>query len=449
MSALRLTPRNLVDDVPPVVGVPPFVGNAKPRVSLGSFDANGPAADQLHVLHLFNRYRFFGGEEAAVRRMTTAMRESRAEVAECFFASEDWERPGAPPRWKQAFLALSNPAALKRVREMHRERHTNFWLAHNILPVLSPGVLREAGKQRVPIALYLHNYRPFSVSGSLWAGDRIAPGGLRKNFLREVVTGSWQDSVPRTAWMAMLLWTAHALGWYRHVDGWIAVSNFVRERFVEAGVPREKTHVLAYPFVPSPNVPAGLPREHFLFLGRLTVAKGVRVLLRTWEIVHAKLGGTTPNLVIGGEGELEKEVRAAAAASGGTIRYLGNVSGETKQQLIARSIAMIVPSIWWDPYPTVVYEAFDHACPVLAARSGGLPESVAHEQSGLLHEPGDAEALADDVLRLHHDSPAASAMGSTGRRWLLANSGVACWWERFAEIAVEIQGRHAVVQASV
>lgn len=43
---------------------------------------------------------------------------------------------------------------------------------------------------------------------------------------------------------------------------------------------------------------------------------------------------------------------------------------------------MIVPSIWWDPYPTVVYEAFDHACPVLAARSGGLPESVTHDRTG-------------------------------------------------------------------
>ena len=241
----------------------------------------------------------------------------------------------------------------------------------------------------------------------------------------------------------MVLWTAHALGWYRRVNGWIAVSSFIRERFVEAGVPREKTHVLAYPFVPAEKPDLKAKRGPFLFLGRLTVAKGVRVLLRAWEIVRAKAGEAAPKLVIGGEGELEKEVRAAAGASGGTIEYLGNVSGEAKTKLIASSRAMIVPSIWWDPYPTVVYEAYDQACPVLAARSGGLPESVGHERTGLLHEAGDAEALAGHILRLHYTPPLVSSLGMAGRQWLLENSGVAWWWERFAEIAAEIRARHA------
>ena len=46
-------------------------------------------SDALRVLHLINRYRFFGGEEAAVNRMTAAIRESGATVDECYFASED------------------------------------------------------------------------------------------------------------------------------------------------------------------------------------------------------------------------------------------------------------------------------------------------------------------------------------------------------------------------
>lgn len=425
-------------------GGPVPAGQAIPRIKSHPGGTAASAGDSWRILHLFNRYRFFGGEEAAVIRMTAAMRDSGAQVEECFFASEAWDKPGAPPKWQQAFLSLHNPAALERVREMHRHLDSNFWLAHNLLPVLSPSVLREAGKQKNPIALYLHNYRPFSVSGSLWAGDRLAPGGLRKNFLREIVAGAWQDSVPRTAWMALVLHAAHSLGWYRRVDCWIAVSNFVRERFVEGGISREKTHVLAYPFVASPHPPAEAKRGHFLFLGRLTVAKGVRVLLEAWRMVGARLGDAAPKLVIGGEGELQDEVRAAAEASGGSIIYVGNVGGEAKKDLIARSVAMIVPSVWWDPYPTVVYEAFDHATPVLAARSGGLPESVSNNISGLLHEPGDAASLAGHVLQFHHDPHTAAGMGKAGREWLLKNSGTAFWWDRFAEIAREVQARHAV-----
>lgn len=414
------------------------------------------SAASLRILHLFNRYRHFGGEEAAVLRMSEAMRAGGAQVDECFFSSSDWEQPGAPPRWQQALRSLYNPAALRTVREAHRTAGSNLWLAHNILPVLSPGVLREARRQRMPIALYLHNYRPFSVSGSLWANGKIARGGLRENFLHEIATGAWQGSRPRTAFMAAVLLAAHALGWYRRVDAWIAVSQFVRDRFIEAGIPREKIHVLAYPFEPREQ-PLGIePQPQFLFLGRLTEAKGVRVLLRAWETVRSQLAAsntgilpvrsagvspaacTVPKLIIAGEGELQSEVQTAAAASNGAIEYRGNVSGEAKEKLIAESLALIVPSLWWDPYPTVVYEAFDHSRPVLAARSGGLPESVSPGDRGLLHEPGNAEALAAHIIKLHRDPAIAAKMGAAGRKWLVVNSGIEFWWRGFDQIAATI-----------
>ncbi len=407
--------------------------------SRAALDHDASSTSTLRVLHLFNRYRHFGGEEAAVLRMTDAMRTSGANVEECFFSSEGWEKPGAPPRWKQALLGFSNPHSLASVRDAHQAHRSNLWLAHNLLPVLSPAVLREARRQRVPMALYLHNYRPFSVSGGLWADDSLALGGLRKNFLREIIAGEWQNSIPRSAWMAAVLLTAHARGWYRHVDAWIAVSDFVRQRFIEAGVPAEKVHVLAYPFTPSATTPEPRPGKHFLFLGRLTVAKGIRVLLRAWEITRAQSDAKGFKLIICGEGELQNEVIAAAAASNGTIEYHGNVTGSAKQQLIADSIAVIVPSIWWDPYPTVIYEAFSAARPVLGARSGGIPESVLDGECGLLHEPGNAEALAHHIQQLHHNSHQSLTLGQTARRWLLANSGAEFWWHGFERITNTIR----------
>lgn len=405
----------------------------------GTAGTREESATAPRILHLFNRYRFPGGEETAVLRMSEVMRDGGAAVGECFVSSRDWEGPGAPPRWQQALLAFHNPASLRRLREQHQALGGDLWLAHNLMPVLSFGVLREARRQNVPLILYLHNYRPFSVNGSLWAKDRLAPEGLRGSLWREVAAGSWQDSIPRTAWMALLMRAAHALGWYRTVAAWIAVSNFVRDRFVEAGVPSDRIHVLPYPYLPGAQPNQADKRGHFLFLGRLTVAKGIRVLLRAWEIVTAQLGSAAPKLAIAGEGELRDEVEAAAA-SNASIEYLGNVRGGEKGPLIAGSVAMVVPSVWWDPYPTVVYEAFDQGRPVLAARSGGLPESVAPGVRGLLHEPGDAEGLARQVLSLHRDPVLADRMGEAGRRWLLANSGAEFWWTRFLSIAQQIQG---------
>jgi glycosyltransferase involved in cell wall biosynthesis len=115
------------------------------------------------------------------------------------------------------------------------------------------------------------------------------------------------------------------------------------------------------------------------------------------------------------------------------------LQGDAKEQQIRDCTAMIVPSIWWDPYPTVVYEAFDHGRAVLAARSGGLPESVAHGVRGLIHEPGDVSALARDIASMHQSPQQAVEMGLAGRHWLLENAGAERWWKGFLSIRQTIQ----------
>ncbi len=392
-------------------------------------------AESPRILHLFNRYRFFGGEEASVLRMSQVMREQGVALEEVFVSSNDWEGPDAPPKWQQPLLSLYNPASIRRLREAQDRHRPDLWLGHNLFPVLSLSTLREAKRHQVPFALYLHNYRPFSTNGACWCQDRLETGGLNRRFMREILAGAFQGSVARTAWVALLLHLGHSLGWYRQVDAWIAVSSFVRDRFVEAGVPAEKVHVLAYPFFPRHEVPAPSAKGRFLFLGRLTVEKGTRVLLAAWDHLRQTLAPSEmPKLIIAGDGELRSEVEASAARSDGCIEYVGQLQGEAKDAAIRNCSAILVPSIWWDPYPTVVYEAFDHGRAALAARSGGLPESVAHEQRGLLHEAGNAEQLAAHVQTLLRQPELATRLGSAGREWLLANSGADFWWQGFLKI---------------
>lgn len=392
-------------------------------------------AESPRILHLFNRYRFFGGEEAAVLRMSQVMREKGAALEELFVSSNDWEGPDAPPKWQQPFLSFHNPASIQRLREAHSRHRPDLWLGHNLLPVLSLSSLREARRQQVPLALYLHNYRPFSTNGALWCNDSLETGGLKLRFLREIIAGAFQGSIARTAWIALLLHLGHSLGWYRQVDAWIAVSGFVRDRFIEAGVPAEKVHVLAYPFFPRSEVPTAPASGRFLFLGRLTVEKGARVMLSAWDHLRQTLpSAEMPKLIIAGDGDLRSEVEAAAARPGGFIEYAGQLQGEAKEAAIRDCTAMLVPSLWWDPYPTVVYEAFDHGRAVLAARSGGLPESVAHNERGLLHVAGDAAQLASQVQTLQQQPELAARMGRAGRDWLLANAGAEHWWQGFLKI---------------
>ena len=59
---------------------------------------------------------------------------------------------------------------------------------------------------------------------------------------------------------------------------------------------------------------------------------------------------------------------------------------------------------------------------------------VVDSETGLIHEPGNAEQLVEHVLQLQEDNQRAQEMGRRGRRWLEANAGDANWQSGFSAV---------------
>lgn len=393
---------------------------------------------QPRLLQLFNYYLEKGGEEAAVRKLESVLRDGGACVEECTFRSADWKGEGAPPAWKQAALMWKNPASVAQLRSHVKVFQPDCLILHNVFPVGSAELFREIRRQDLPAVHYCHNYRPFSVNGYLWVDAKgpgedwrkqLAPGGLKKNFCKEIVHGAWQGSVTKTALYAAILRGMHASGHFRAVRAWIAVSTFVKEVFVQAGIPESRVFTLPHPWSPRTEEPSPGEGTHFLFLGRLIEAKGVRMLVETWRA----MGDEAPPLVIAGSGPLAGWVKEQAKEIS-TLTYAGHVSGAAKERLIEDCVSMLAPSLWWEPLGLVTYEAYDNGRPMLAARSGGLAETVQDGTTGYLHEPGETRQLTAQVKQLWADRAKAAAMGAAGRQWLLNNTGEDDWRRRFFEI---------------
>jgi glycosyltransferase involved in cell wall biosynthesis len=83
-------------------------------------------------------------------------------------------------------------------------------------------------------------------------------------------------------------------------------------------------------------------------------------------------------------------------------------------QLMAGADIFAMPS-FEEPFGLVFTEAMAMQLPVVALRSGGAPEIIEHERSGLLSEPGDVDTLANHLLRLIGDPAARRTMGAYGR----------------------------------
>ncbi len=186
----------------------------------------------------------------------------------------------------------------------------------------------------------------------------------------------------------------------------IAVSRFVEKKLVEEqGFPRDKVVVHhigvdTQTFRPDP----GTKREPVvLFVGRLVEKKGCEYLIRAMSKVQSLMPEV--ELVVIGDGPLRPALERLSSETLRHYRFLGVQSQESVRTWMNRAKVFSVPSIVADSgdsegFGIVFAEAQAMGLPVASFASGGIPEAVAHDETGFLVPERDWKGLAENVLLL-------------------------------------------------
>ncbi len=396
----------------------------------------------MKILQIFNKYLLPGGEELAVNQISVKLA-TRHVVRDLTFHTKDWvENESFLGKIMQALHMVWNPAAIRQAFKEIEEFQPDLIILHNIMPIGSSMMYPALQMRGVPIIQFIHNFRPFSVNGYCWADHQIQPDGLRLNFLPEIRAAGWQNSRLKTAWYALQLRALHASGTFQNINGWVAISHFMADTFADCGIPAEKIRVIPHSWeikqkTYNPASPADT-EPTFLFLGRISEEKGLRVLLDAWKI-HEQ-SGLPGKLIIGGDGPLLDEAKALCKDMNHAT-CLGYVQGEAKEKLLKECTALVIPSIWWEPMGLVIFEAFEFNKPVLAAKSGGIVDHVSDPDTGWLHEPGDYMQLASHFKEAAGNPEEIVRRGANARVYLETQNDK-LWLERFENFAEHIIRLH-------
>jgi glycosyltransferase involved in cell wall biosynthesis len=381
-------------------------------------------------IQIFNCYLEPGGEEKSVARIANHLAFAGHEVVRFWRSSAEWTGPNAPPRFRQALLLWHNSDVLRDLARLHRQIKPHAWVLHNVLPVVSLGVYKLAKELEVPIIQWLHNYRPISPSGSLFAGHRSLRPDDPFLTLKEICAGSWRGPAP-TAWLSLCYAILKWRGDYSTVRAWIAISEETRSAFELAGWPASRLHVLRHSWDIEDSSLTAEDFGYFLFLGRMTEEKGVRFLVELW----LDAGLRHIPLVMAGQGP---SMSALRKISGPKVQWMGHVTGERKRQLLRRCRAVLFPALWREPLGLVAYEAYESGKPIIASCSGGLLEIVKDHETGLLVEPGNQDAWKAAILLLAQDAVLAHQLGTNGLRWLKQNASPERWSKQFDAILSKV-----------
>ncbi len=281
---------------------------------------------------------------------------------------------------------------------------------HNASLVGGPGLFRYGDALKLYMA---HEHWLVCPMHVLWRHGRELCTG------RECLRCTLSYRRPPQLWR----WTGFLERELRHVDTFIAMSEFSRGKHREFGFPREM-EVLPY-FLPDPE-PGGAAvagesphgRPYFLFVGRLEKIKGLD------DVIPLFRDYPDADLLIAGEGEYGATLRALGQDIE-RVRFLGRVAPDELCRYYQHALALIVPSVCFETFGIILIESFRQRTPVIARRIGPFPEIVESAAGGELFETG--RELLGAMRRIQAD-PA--------HRRRLAENGYRAYVERYSESAV-------------
>jgi glycosyltransferase involved in cell wall biosynthesis len=175
------------------------------------------------------------------------------------------------------------------------------------------------------------------------------------------------------------------------------------------------------------------------FAGRIVREKGVIELLDAFGKLRARHGARVELLVAGNVRDSddpanEKAVYGRAAVARmqtmDGVRYAGSLHPSQMHDFLLAADVFALPSLWDDPFPTVMLEAAAAGLPIVAAARGGVTEFLAGcDAFAFLSRPEDADALAAALERYVSSPTDAQAAG----RWLRARIEAEFSWQRVAD----------------
>lgn len=343
----------------------------------------------MRILSIHNRYQIRGGEDES-REAEERLLRSQGHQVEVY--EEDNDRVSQLGYLQVAMRTVWSAESYNKVRQILQQSAYDLIHVQNFFPLISPSVYYAAQAEGVPVVQSLRNYRLLCANGFLFREGRVCEDCLNHKIpWPGIIHRCYRNSLPGTVTVSTMQTVHRSLStWTKQVNLFITLTEFSRNKFIQAGFPAEKIVVKPNFIADDSGVGTGKGGYAF-YVGRLSPEKGIETLLSAWK----QLGNQIP-LKIVGDGPLSAQVQQASAEFP-QIEWLGRQPLEQVYQLMGEAQFLIFPSQWYETFGRVAIEAFAKGTPVIAANIGAIAELVQDQKTGLLFTPGNPQDLAAKV----------------------------------------------------
>ena len=209
--------------------------------------------------------------------------------------------------------------------------------------------------------------------------------------------------------------------YFSKVDQFISPSYFLKQRYVDWGIPAERITVIEnLPFLAHDVSSAAFTsadtemkvKEHFVFayFGQVNRWKGIDIILEAFYLavqqcpnIRLELHGLSRDLLFGEQDFHDQDFSSLCCGlfkrlPTGSICLKGAYEPDELQSRLQGVDVVVMASRWYENAPMVIQEAFSNGVPVIAPNYGGMAEKIKHRTTGLLFNPLCNDALSNSFL---------------------------------------------------
>jgi len=137
-----------------------------------------------------------------------------------------------------------------------------------------------------------------------------------------------------------------------------------------------------------------------IYIGVLTRNKGVEYLIKSIKLIKEKLPDIKLNII--GEGSEKEYLKKLSKELNieDNINFLGKIPHSNVVKEMEKGSILVIPSVWMENSPFVVYEALAASMPIVGSNRGGIPDLVRDNINGLVAEPANLNDLANKIIKI-------------------------------------------------
>jgi glycosyltransferase involved in cell wall biosynthesis len=368
----------------------------------------------MKILLVHNEYQQRGGEDVVFDQEFQLLKRGGHDVIAYRRSNWEVESYSGARRLVLACRTTWAKDTQREFAELVRGQKPDLVHIHNTFVMISPSIYSVCRDAGIPVVQTLHNYRLFCPGGTFFREGRICEECLQHGLSRSVLHGCYRNSRTATAVAAtMLVINRRLQTWTSGVTCYIALTEFSRSKFVQAGLPADK--VLVKPNFVHPDPYSGADRgarDYVLFVGRLSPEKRVSTLIEACTLLRNRI----PLVIIGGGPERQQLAEHISRHGLHNVHLQGQLQREEVIAAMNRARLLLFPSEWYENFPVTIAESFGCGVPVICSQLGAMKEIVEHGRTGLHFIPGDAVDLAEKLDWAWEHDAQVRVMGKEARQ---------------------------------